>query len=233
MYDHRLFVRTLSEFAADLVTDYEPHHMLQRLAERTAEVLGLAGCAVFLGDEKELDVATAVPERIRQLEVVQVSAQRGPCVEAHESCAVVAVPDVRSSPEGWGEYRRIAEELGLLAVAGIPMALHGESVGALSLYADRPRDWAEDDLAAAQVMADMATGYLVNGSKLRQREQLAEQLTRALESRVVIEQAKGILAEALGIPLDEAFKRMRARSRNRNEPIRSVAEAVVQRRVRP
>lgn len=105
--------------------------------------------------------------------------------------AVVAVAHLARKSDGWDAYRAVATELGIGAVAGVPMSLGGQVVGALNLYASGVRDWSEQDLAAVQVLADMCTGLLINASQLRQQEQLSEQLQQALHSRVVIEQAKG------------------------------------------
>lgn len=104
---------------------------------------------------------------------------------------VVAVADLARTSDGWDAYRSVATELGVGAVAGVPMSLGGQVVGALNLYASGVRDWSEQDLAAVQVLADMCTGLLINASQLRQQEQLSDQLQQALHSRVVIEQAKG------------------------------------------
>lgn len=107
------------------------------------------------------------------------------------------------------------------------MTLSGQVVGALNLYSRGPRDWPEEDMAAVQVLADMATGLLINASHLRQQDQLSEQLQQALDSRVVIEQAKGIVAHAHQESVDRAFDRIRQHARSRNAPLRSVTEAIV------
>ena len=107
------------------------------------------------------------------------------------------------------------------------MRLADEVIGALDLYAAEPRDWSDDDMAAAGVLADMATGLLVNASKLQQHQQLNDQLHRALESRIVVEQAKGIIANARGIWPDTAFQVIRRHARSHNTSLRTVAEAIV------
>jgi len=112
-------------------------------------------------------------------------------------------------------------------VAGIPMRLADKVIGSLNLYSTEPREWSDEDIAVAAVLADVATSYLVNASKLRQHEQLSEQLQHALESRVVIEQAKGITAQQQGITVDQAYQRMRRHARSHNASLRAVAEAIV------
>ena len=107
------------------------------------------------------------------------------------------------------------------------MRLADQIIGALNLYARGPREWSDEDIAVAGVLADVATSYVVNASKLRQQEQLSEQLQHALESRVVIEQAKGITAQQNSVTIDQAYQLMRGHARNNNASLRTVAEAIV------
>ena len=107
------------------------------------------------------------------------------------------------------------------------MRLADEIIGALNLYSPEPREWSDQDIAVAGVLADVATSYVVNASKLRQQEQLSEQLQAALESRVVIEQAKGITAYKHAISVDQAYQLMRRHARGNNASLRVVAEAIV------
>jgi GAF domain-containing protein len=227
MYDHSLFLRTLSEFSAKLLTPYDIDTVLQELMERLRDVLGLAGAGVALSRDGRLEFATAVPEHLAEIEVNQIEHQAGPCVDAYRSARVVAVADLEAECHQWPEYCVIAKRLGLTSVAGIPLRLAGESFGAVNLYGDGAREWPEDDLAAAVVMADMATTYLVNASNLRQQERLNEQLKSALDSKAVIEQAKGILANQQNTTVEQAFTLMRTHARNHHVAVRSVAEAIV------
>jgi len=107
------------------------------------------------------------------------------------------------------------------------MRLDDKIIGALNLYSAQPRAWSDEDVAVAGVLADVATSYVVNASKLRQQEQLSEQLQEALDSRVVIEQAKGITSQQNSVTIDAAYQRMRAHARNNNASLRLVAEAIV------
>lgn len=135
-----------------------------------------------------------VDDTLQELaEQTQLAQQEGPCVLACRSGKVVAIADLTQMTTGWDAYRAVAADLGIGAVAGVPMRLDGATIGALNLYARGPREWGEEDLAAVQVLADMCTGLLLNAAQLRQQQQLAEQLQGALDSRVVIEQAKGII----------------------------------------
>jgi len=227
VFDQRTFLRTVSAATADLVRAYDTQNMLDNLCARVTDVLGLSGSGVTLQVDGRLTFVTALDERVAEIERVQEAAQEGPCVDCSGSGTVVVVSDIEAGRSRWPRYTEAALEHGLRAAAGIPMTLEGKPVGALNLYSLEPREWPEEDLEAAQVLADIATAYLVNASKLRQQEQLSEQLSEALASRVVIEQAKGMVAASSGVPLDEAFQRIRAWARNHNQPLRGVARDVV------
>jgi GAF domain-containing protein len=134
---------------------------------------------------------------------------------------------VRTESARWPEFSAIATRLAVAGVAGIPMRLDDQIIGALNLYSPQPREWSDVDITVARVLADVATSYVVNASKLRQQEQLSEQLQEALESRVVIEQAKGITAYKNAVTIDQAYQRMRRHARNNNASLRLVAEAIV------
>lgn len=227
MYDHSLFLRTVSQFTRTLLTPYDVDTVLKDLMSRLVEMLDLTGIGVALAKDGKLEFATAVPECLSPLEHVQTQHQLGPSVDAFHSGAVVAVTDLSSHRDRWPDYCATACHHGLRSVAGIPMQLSGSSVGALSLYARDIRHWSEEDLSAAIVMADMATGYLINASKRRQQEQLTEQLQRALESKVIIEQAKGVIANAHNTNVDQAFDLIRQHARSHNVTVHAVAEAIV------
>ncbi len=227
MYDHSLFLKTLSEFTGTLLTPYDLDTVLGDLAERLTEVLALAGAAVNLATGDRLQLVTAVPPQIAELEQTQYEHLSGPCLDAYRSGRVVAIPDLNLVTERWPEFCGVGRRLGMSAVVGVPMRLQGQTIGALSVYGNDPRPWPAQDLAAAVVMADMATGFLINASKLHQQEQLTEQLKRALQSRVIIEQAKGMIASSRGVSVEDAFGRLRHHARSHNESIRAVAEAVV------
>jgi GAF domain-containing protein len=115
-----------------------------------------------------------------------------------------------------------------LAWPGSRCAFDDETIGALNIYSREPREWSDEDIAVAVVLADVATTYVLNASKLHDQEQLSEQLQEALESRVVIEQAKGITAQKKSVTVDHAFQLMRGHARNNHASLRMVAEAIVE-----
>ncbi|WP_460800748.1 GAF and ANTAR domain-containing protein [Nocardioides pacificus] len=224
---------TLTEFTSTLLTSYDVETVLSGLTVRLTEVLGLAGSGVTLARDGRLELVTAVPAHIELLERAQSEVQDGPCVTAFRTGQIVAVESLAESQATWGAYLRVAREIGIEAVAGVPMRLHDQGVGAVNLYSAVPRKWSERDLAAAQVMANMATAYLINASLYDKQRRLAEQLQGALESRIVIEQAKGVLSNEYGVDVDEAFARMRSHARTHGASVQAVARAVLDVGLRP
>ena len=176
--------------------------------------------------------ATATNESITHLENIQQDSQEGPCHVAYRTNQPVFVRDLRESTD-WPQLSDAALRAGLFSVAGIPTSFDGRAVGSLNIYDNKVRDWTEQDLAATRVLADIATGYVVHASELDQARRVNEQLESALESRVVIEQAKGMLAAERGITVDQAFAILRKHARTRRAPVRTVAQAVVELGLRP
>jgi GAF domain-containing protein len=227
MYDQPLFLHTLSRFAVVLPARYDLEAALGELTESVTAVLGLSGSGVTMAEEGRLRFVTAVSQASGELERNQEEEQAGPCRDAYDTGEVVRVTDVRQESTRWPEFSAMAARLSVAGVAGIPMRLDDQVIGALNLYSPEPREWTDEDIAVAAVLADVATSYVVNASKLRQQEQLSEQLQHALESRVVIEQAKGITAQQNSVTVDQAYQCMRRHARNNNASLRVVAEAIV------
>ena len=227
MYDHSLFLRTVSEFSGRLLTPYDVDAVLKDLMARLAEVFDVAGAGMALAEEGALRSTVGFPVGIEALERIQNEQQTGPRVEAFLTGAVLAVPDLEAYAEQWPAYCLAARERGLGSAVGIPLRLSGTSVGAVDLYAEGPREWPAEDLEVAVVLADMVTAYLINASKIRQQEQLTEQLQNALESRTVIEQAKGVIAARKGVTVDEAVEVIRRHARTHHVTVRAVADAIV------
>ena len=228
MYDKPLFLQTLSRFAVVLPGRYDLEATLTELTESLTSVLGLSGSGVTMADEGgRLRFVTAVSQASGDLERNQEQQQAGPCRDAFDTGEVVRVTDVRKESSRWPEFSATAARLSVAGVAGIPMRLADKVIGALNLYSSEAREWTDEDIAVAGVLADVATSYVVNASKLRQQEQLSEQLQQALESRVIIEQAKGITAQQKSVSVDDAYQLIRRHARNNNASLRVVAEAIV------
>ncbi len=206
--------------------------MLIWLTDDVTEVLGVTGAGIALADDDgELHYTTANSAAVAALERVQEEHQQGPCAEAHRTQELVAINDIDGCAD-WVEYREEASRVGFRSGAGLPLSLGVERLGALDVYDHELREWAPEDLDAARVLADMAAGYLLH-ERLQSTRRLAAQLQGALDSRIVIEQAKGILAAASGLTMDEAFGRLRRHARNSNATLDAVARAVIEDGLRP
>jgi GAF domain-containing protein len=229
MYDQSLFLQTLSRFAVILPARYDLQEALSELTESVTSVLGLCGSWVTMADAGRLHFVTSAGQDSAELdrEHAHLHPFACPCRDAYSTGEVVRVTDVRAESTRWPEFSASATRLSIAGVAAIPMRLIDQIIGALNLYSPEPREWSDQDIAVAGVLADVATSYVVNASKLRQQEQLSEQLQQALESRVVIEQAKGIIAQQNSVTIDQAYQLMRSHARNNNASLRVVAEAVV------
>ena len=236
MYDQALLLQTLSRFAVILPARYDLPDALSELTESATAVLGLCGSWVTMADEGGLRFLSAVSRASAELQREHEQLLRDheqlhpfpcPCRDAYSTGELIRVTDVREEPTRWPEFSATATRLSIAGVAAIPMRLVDQIIGALNLYSPEPREWSDEDMAVAGVLANVATSYMVNASKLRQQQQLTEQLQEALESRVVIEQAKGITSQQNSITLDQAYQLMRSHARSNNASLRVVAEAIV------
>ena len=233
MIDQSRLVDELARFAGMLVDDYAVSDALHDLVDAITVIIGIHGAGVSLAQGDRLTFATAANEDIATLERLQEQTQRGPCVEAYHSGEAVFVPDLATHMQRWPVLAEAATAMGVGALAGIPMHLTGTKLGAINLYHTRVHEWTDDEAQVAQLLAALATGYIVNASRLDQARHTADQLQEALESRIIIEQAKGLLAGERNISVDEAFKLLRAHARSNNAPLRAIADAVVNLRLRP
>ena len=227
MHDHTAVMRSLLDFTWHMLTPRDAQDTLTALARYATEILGLRGSGVSLARGDGLASATVFPQRLALLELSQQAHQSGPCVTAYREERIIAIQDLGAHTARWPDYCRAAEQVGVSSVASIPMHAPNSRVGALDLYDLDHRAWSEEDLAVAAVMADMATGSLVHASMQQERADVNAQLQHALDARIPIEQAKGLLASRHRITLDQAFERLRSHARRHRTSVRKVAEAVV------
>ena len=229
MYDQSVLLQTLSRFAVILPARYDLQDALSELTESVTAVLGLCGSWVTMADGGQLRLLTSDSQASAELQRdhAQLHPFPCPCRDAYSTGEVVRVTDIREESTRWPLFSASATRLSVAGVAAIPMRLSDQIIGALNLYAPEPRDWSDEDMAVAGVLAGMATSYMVNASKLRQQQQLTEQLQEALDSRIVIEQAKGITAQQHAVSVNTAYQLMRVHARNNNASLRVVAEAIV------
>ena len=232
MIDQRSLLDVFREFATRLLGPYEIGPVLYELTDQVVAVLGVDGAAVSLADsDGVLRFVTATDADVAAIEEEQVAHDQGPCQEAFRTGQPVVVADLAAC-RAWPDYRQTAMGRGARAVAGVPMPVGDQRIGALNLYWQAPYEPPEEELGVAQLLADMATGYILNATARERAETLATQLQHALDSRIVIEQAKGMLVERHGLRPADAFQRIRMQARSANRRVHDVATDIVAGRAR-
>jgi GAF domain-containing protein len=227
MVDHQRLSDVLIEFARRPVGDYDVMDILSILCDRTAEVLPIDGAGVMLtGEDGHLRFVAASDDTVRLIESLQIELGEGPCLYAYRTNEQVMVSDLAGDTR-FPRFSPRAMDHGLRAVFSFPMRFEERRVGALNLYRGQPGPFTQDDQFAGQVLADIATTAILDAQTGEQASRLVEQLQQALDSRVVIEQAKGKLSEQLDVSVGEAFEHLRRFARHRGLKLRTCAEQVV------
>jgi GAF domain-containing protein len=222
-------LNALRQFATRSVENYDLAVVLDEVTAQARDVLALDGAGITLKVvrlTKETQYITATDDSTLQVEHKQDELREGPCVDAMKRGEPVVAEDILST-DRWPRYTPTVIEAGFRGVAGIPMLAAGRVVGALNAYRRQPGGWTAEELAAGTLFANVATSYIANASAYADQAEVASQLQRALDSRVLIEQAKGMLAERHGVSLDAGFDAMRQYARNERRPLRDVAADVV------
>jgi GAF domain-containing protein len=227
MLDNRI-TETLVELADTLVLGFDGIDFLHTLTERCVQLLGVDAAGILLIDQRgTLKLVAASTEQTRLLELFQLQNEEGPCLDCYHSGQSVACADLTATPRRWPLFATAAREQGFAAVQAVPMRLREQILGALNLFSSSPNSIPTDATAVAQSFANVATISILQLRALRHSEMVTEQLQTALNSRILIEQAKGILAERRHISLTEAFTLMRSYARNHNRLLSLVAQAVI------
>lgn len=217
----------LRRFAGTLVGEYELDDVLSQLGEDVASVLGVAGAGVMLSDaEGQLRFVSTSDPVLDRLEKLQIEWDEGPCLLAYRTSSPVIAADL-AVDDRFPSFGPKAVEEGMSAVWSFPMHLNGTTIGALNLYAEQPSDLDEDALSLGRTFADVATIYVVHARDIAEHEELTAGLQKALDTRIVIEQAKGFLVAHRGLDPRAAFEVIRRYARSRSIKVRSVAEALV------
>jgi Response regulator with putative antiterminator output domain len=216
------------ELADTLVDDFDLIDFLYRLTVRCVDLLGVSAAGLLLADQRgALQVVAASTERTRLLELLQLQTNQGPCPECFHTGQPIAVPDLTTATARWPAFVAEALQIGFASVHAAPMRLRSEVIGALNLFDTRPGALPDDTVRLGQAMADVATIGLLQARAIDRRNTLTEQLQTALNSRILIEQAKGVLAERRQIDMEQAFTLLRTEARNANRRLSELARAVV------
>ena len=225
--DGQLLSETFVELTDTLVADFDVIDFLHVLTGRSAALLDVSAGGLLLADQRgELRVVATSSEAARLLELFQLQSDEGPCLDCFRSGQPVAATDL-STDQRWPRFAAAAGQAGFSAVQALPMRLRDQVIGALNLFRATSGALDPDAVRVGQALADVATIGLLNERSMRRRDILNEQLQAALNSRVIIEQAKGKLAERLGIDVNQAFMLLRDQARNRNQHLSELARAFV------
>lgn len=186
---------------------------------------------VLVGPGGRLHVVGSTSERTSDVEEAELGIEEGPCLDSYRSGEIVETPDMAERADRWPTFVPVALQRGFRAGYAVPLMLRGERLGALNLFFDRVGALTDLDAAVAQALADFATIGIVQHRALRAHADRAAQLQHALDSRIVIEQAKGALSYQRGVSIDEAFRLLRQQARSANIRLHDVAEQIVARRL--
>ena len=219
---------TFAKLADTLVADYDVVDLLQSLVDACKDLLDTAAAGILLAAaDGELEVIASTSEASRLVEIMQLAAEAGPCIESFHTGHVVSLADISQAPEAWSKFRDGALEQGFVSVHAIPLRLRETTIGTLNLLRDTVGELESPDAMAAQAFADVATIGILHERSLRESSLLAEQLQTALNRRTVIEQAKGVVAYSQKVPMDEAFGLIRNYARSHQLPVSQVAARLV------
>ena len=219
--------QTFVELADTLVADFDIVDFLHTLTDRCAELFEVAEAGVMLADQRGgLRVLASSSERARLLELFEIQNEEGPCLDCFRSGNRVGSEDLEADPR-WPLFTAEALTAGFRSVDALALRCQSRVIGALNLFRASPGALGEDDLVAAQAMADVATIGILQQRAAQEARVLVEQLQTALNSRIVLEQAKGVLAERAQVNLDDAFRMLRVHARAHNLRLRGVAESLI------
>lgn len=222
-------VRALIGLADTPVENYDVYDLLQRLVDECTRLLDITAAGLLLaGQGGTLQVAAASSERMRDLEVLQLQVDRGPCLEAYSSGEAVIAGDPGELARRWSDFAADVASAGFVSVAAVPLRLRGRTLGVMGMFSEHVNLPGPEDLETAQGLADMATIALLHHRTVDDSHALSAQLQQALDSRVLIEQAKGVVASQLGIGVSDAFTVIRDHARAGQLSLRHVAQALVE-----
>jgi len=219
---------TLVELADSLVDDFDVVELLTLLTDRSVEVLDVAAAGLMLvAPDGDLRVMASSSEAMRVLELFELQSHEGPCLDCHRTGQPIVNRELAAVDVSWPVFARAALDAGFRSVSAVPMRLRGEVIGALNLFRDDEGAMEEADVIAARAFADVATIAILQHRATLEAQLVNEQLQHALTSRIVIEQAKGVLAERAGVDMEQSFSRLRNHARNHNVRLVDVAHGVI------
>jgi hypothetical protein len=228
MDNYKRLAEAFVGLADTLVDDYDAIELSQQLIDNSMSLLPISAAGLLVGDLKGgLQVIASSSEETRLLELLQVEADLGPCLLAYRTGEQVLVDDLSRDSQRWPEFAKRALAYNYRSVCALPLRLRDERVGALNLFRDELGSLTPVDLAVGQALADVATIGILHHRILTHSDLINQQLQTALNTRVVIEQAKGVVAERGHVDMEEAFALLRSHARRNHQRLAEVAQAVV------
>ena len=229
-----LLARTFVELADTLVDDFDVVELLTLLAHRCVEMLDVAAAGLMLvAPEGDLRVVASSSEAMHLVELFELQSQDGPCPDCFRTGEPALHEDLTGEDQPWAHFGPVALAAGFRSVHALPMRLRGVTIGALNLFRTEKGSLEEPDVVAAQALADVATIAILQHRAAIEADIVVDQLNRALNSRVVIEQAKGILAERAGLDMEGAFSWLRNHARSNNLRLGDVAQSIIDGNLEP
>jgi len=230
----RAITQAFVSLADTMVNDFDVVDLLTTLTAQCARLLDVASAGLLLADRRRvLHVVAASSEQTRTLELFQLQRDQGPCLECFRSGNPVSVGDLSSEERRWPQFVPAARRAGFASVHAIPMRLRNNVLGTLGLFGVNVGALNDEDLELGQALAHVASVIVVTGSTVADGKLVVQQLQNALDSRVVIEQAKGILAQRGRMTMDDAYAQLRQYARSHNELLTLVAKRLVSRELSP
>jgi GAF domain-containing protein len=228
MANQKALTRTLIDLADTLVEDFDVIDLLTLLVDRCVEVLDISAAGLLLAAvDGHLQLAASSSEAMRVVELFELQSDEGPCQDCFRTGDPVVNQQLSEVNGRWPTFAPVAAAAGFRSVHALPMRLRGTVIGALNLFDEAVGELSDADREAGQALADMATISILQNRAAVEAQTLNEQLNHALTSRIVIEQAKGMLAERTGLEMDQAFSRLRSYARRNNLRLGVVAQAVL------
>lgn len=226
MADRTALVAAFEEYARALLSPYDIAQMLHRLTDQVVQVLGVDGAGVSIARNGDLAFLAATDRDTASVEQHQATTGDGPCHRTFASGRQILVPDIEAE-QRWPSWREAALAIGFRAAATLPLPVDHDRIGVLDLYCRIPHEWCDGDIRTAQVLANMASGYVLNATQLSASRVIAERLQETLDQRVIVEQATGVLCGRHGIRPDQARERLHTHARTFGVSMNDVGARVI------
>lgn len=220
------------KLADTLITDFDVVDLLHWLVEECTRILDTQEGGLLLVDAAGvLQLVASTSEEAQLVEVLQLAAGEGPCLDCFRTGTAITVGNLEADANTWPQFSTEALKQGFRSVHTTPLRLRGQIIGTMNLFSIHVGELAPADVAVAQALADVATIGILQERTIRSSSIIAEQLQYALNSRILIEQAKGVLTATTGMTMNEAFAAMRTHARNSNLTLANVADGVIARTI--